>query len=430
MEKEIGKLLNKIGSEQVPADVERIAESEFNKFSDKLKEQKIISFKEYFMKTRLIKISVATVIILAVVLGIPFFSTNGPSVSLAGVYEKMQLIDAFMYKMDMVMTGSFQPGMPSGPSNMRGTILISEEYGMRMDTQMDMSVGGQEMIQHQQIYMLPQEKKAYTIIPNIKQYIEMEFTDDLFKRMKKESNDPRDTVKQILKSQYIELGKSTINGIEVEGFETTDPSFTGGMMGDVKVTVWVDSQTWLPVRMEIYIKMNEQVQMEGVMDDFQWGLQVDASEFKPMIPDDYTTPLPGGMKIPSFSEETAIEGLKFLLDNKGEYPEKLDLMTMIKDATDIFGQIEDVNNLSQEAIAQRVVETTLPVQSLVGFYMTLVQDGKEPAYYGDVVSPADVDKVLMRWKTGEDEYRVIYGDLSAETVNGSILAELESQIEQ
>ena len=72
----------------------------------------------------------------------------------------------------------------------------------------------------------------------------------------------------------------------------------------------------------------------------------------------------------------------------------------------------------------------LPVQSLVGFYATLVQDGKEPVYYGQTVGPADIDKVLMRWKTGEDEYRVIYGDLSAETVGGDILAELESQIEQ
>lgn len=62
--------------------------------------------------------------------------------------------------------------------------------------------------------------------------------------------------------------------------------------------------------------------------------------------------------------------------------------------------------------------------------MKLVEQKKEPVYYGEVVSSADIDKILLRYKTGENEYRVIYGDLSAETVDGQILAELESQIEQ
>ena len=64
------------------------------------------------------------------------------------------------------------------------------------------------------------------------------------------------------------------------------------------------------------------------------------------------------------------------------------------------------------------------------FYRLLVQNKKEPAYYGELVWPKDADKVLMRWKTGDNEYRVIYGNLTAETVSVEKLAELESQIEQ
>ncbi len=390
------------------------------------------------MRSPITKLAAAAVIILAVVLGIPFFGPSSQSVTLAGVYEKIQLIDAFTFKTNMVMTGNIQPGIPSGPVESRGTSLISNEYGMRIDMHIDMSVAGQKMNQHQQMYMLPQEKKMYTIMPDIKQYIEMEFNDELLERMKKQGNDPRDMVKQILNCQYTELGKSTINDIEVEGFETTDPAYAGGMAEDVKVTLWVDVESWLPVRVEMDMKMNEQIQMEGVMDDFVWGLRVDASEFVPVIPPDYTTILPGGFKMPSFNEETAIEGLRFFADSMGKYPEKLDMMTLTQSSarsvaesvmSPIIQQKGDVNNLSQEQ-TQKIREIMQPTQSLMGFYMMLVQDKKEPVYYGDVVSPGEADKVLLRWKTGENEYRVIYGDLSAETVDGQVLAELESQIEQ
>ena len=34
-------------------------------------------------------------------------------------------------------------------------------------------------------------------------------------------------------------------------------------------------------------------------------------------------------------------------------------------------------------------------------------------------------KVLLRWKVSENEYRVVFGDLHAETVSPEKLAELE-----
>ncbi|MCJ7675470.1 MAG: hypothetical protein MUO33_10010, partial [Sedimentisphaerales bacterium] len=71
---------------------------------------------------------------------------------------------------------------------------------------------------------------------------------------------------------------------------------------------------------------------------------------------------------------------------------------------------------------------TRQIQSLGRFYMTLVQEKKEPAYYGESVTPADTDKVLLRWKTSDSEYRVIFGDLRAETVTPEKLAELEAAL--
>ena len=53
---------------------------------------------------------------------------------------------------------------------------------------------------------------------------------------------------------------------------------------------------------------------------------------------------------------------------------------------------------------------------------------KDVAYYGDRVTAKDVDKVLMRWKISKDEYRIIYGDLTAENVSTEQLAELETKL--
>ena len=91
-----------------------------------------------------------------------------------------------------------------------------------------------------------------------------------------------------------------------------------------------------------------------------------------------------------------------------------------------------MSKLPEEEKTKKIMEITMeimrPVQSLGMFYMTLVQEKKEPVYYGDVVGPADADKVLLRWKVSDTEYRVIYGNLTAETVSAEKLAELESKI--
>ena len=67
-----------------------------------------------------------------------------------------------------------------------------------------------------------------------------------------------------------------------------------------------------------------------------------------------------------------------------------------------------------------------PIQSIGMVYMVLVQERKDPAYYGESVGPDDVDAVLLRWKESEDNYRVVFGDLSTLDVTADELAELEA----
>jgi hypothetical protein len=250
-------------------------------------------------------------------------------------------------------------------------------------------------------------------------------------------------LKKILECQYTDLGKTMLDGVEVQGFQTTDAAYGGGL-GDVDVKVWVNMKTELPVRVDMKFKMNEQMEMEGTLHDFQWDVPVSAAEFNPVIPADFTAGPGDGIKVPAMTEETALGGLKLCAEQAGKYPEGLDLMTLM--------QMPQSFKDSQTAAAQRIgkdlaeaktaeertkkmdeqvkemIDAMMPLQALGGFYMTLVQEKKEPAYYGKVVKPSDVAQVLLRWKTAENEYRVIFGDLHAITVDADTLAKLEAAL--
>ena len=56
-----------------------------------------------------------------------------------------------------------------------------------------------------------------------------------------------------------------------------------------------------------------------------------------------------------------------------------------------------------------------------------LEEAEEIAYYGDKVVFGEGDKVLMRWKVSENEYRVIFGDLTTENISSEQLAELEEE---
>jgi hypothetical protein len=70
-------------------------------------------------------------------------------------------------------------------------------------------------------------------------------------KMPDEYEDPAEYIKRFMARPYKELGRSAIDGIEVEGIEVTDPPTKEGKLADGIGRMWVDVQTELPVRIEI-----------------------------------------------------------------------------------------------------------------------------------------------------------------------------------
>jgi hypothetical protein len=72
----IGKILKKLGTEDVPADAQQIAQEISRDFSETLMQQKRHIFREYIMKSQITKLAAAAVIILAVVLTINLWNES------------------------------------------------------------------------------------------------------------------------------------------------------------------------------------------------------------------------------------------------------------------------------------------------------------------------------------------------------------------
>jgi len=390
------------------------------------------------MKNRTTKLAAAAVIIIAILAGLPFLTNEGPGIALADVLDKINQTHAYMYKMSMKITGNMLPSAQEHTI----TAIVSDDHGMKwyMDTT-DPNTGE---TMTQEVYLLPQQKIAITIMPQKKQYMKMTIDDDMLARMKQQNNDPRAVIMQIMKCKYTELGRAVIDGVEVQGFRTTDPAFLSALSGDttsIELTLWVDAENWLPFRSEMEIKSGEKMQISGATYDYRWNVPVQESEFVPVIPEDFKPFLGDGiMKMPGMNEEGAIEGLSRFAEMTGRYPKTLNMLELaqeiaaLKDNQYLKDQLEKFKDQMSDqipkderfnALMKKSMEIMQPLQSIGYFYMILVADKKEPVYYGESVGPDDADMVLLKWKVSDDQYRVIFGDLTAEDVTADQWNELE-----
>jgi len=372
-----------------------------------------LNIRKIIMKNPITKLAVAAVVIIACVIGLTLWRGTQSGIALADVLARIEQVKAYRYKSSWKIT-------IDDPNNLynfehRTTNLVSQEYGSKQNGEQHLDPN---IVYTFDYYFLPQKKITLEISPKAKKCLLTELDDTQVERMRKqnENMDPRSQVKKFLEGKYESLGRSTINGIEVEGFQITHP--TGG---DEKM--WVDVKTLLPVRYEF--EVFDQVKKRHtrvVIDNCQWDVSVDAAEFEPVIPDDYIVVTDS--KKPAPTEEDAMQGLKLYGGLSGRYPDTLYW-------TDIEGHVErikeNVKGLTEEKRTKRLKDIAERLHETRRFYYARAKE-KGAEYYGKTVTPKDADKVLMRWKVSDNEYRVIYGDLHTETVTSEKLVELEAAL--
>ena len=301
------------------------------------------NIRRIIMKSRMTKLAAAAVIIIAILAVLPFITTNPQGIALADVLEKIEQAHAYMYTVEMKITGS----MPPTAQEQKTTTIVSHDYGRKSYSELtDTNTG--KTTTHES-YILPEQKMIVTIMLEKKQYMRMPFGDEFVAIIKQENNDPREIIKKIMACEYTELGRSVIDGVEVEGFRTTDPASLSASDGDptsTELTLWVDAENWLPFRSERDIKYGEKKQMSCATYDYRWNVPVQASDFEPVIPEDFKPFPTDGMKMPGMTEADGIEGLKLFAEITGRYPKKLNMMDLLQEIRAIdFLKIPQLKNL-------------------------------------------------------------------------------------
>lgn len=363
------------------------------------------------MKSRMTKWAAAAAVIIIAALIINFqFSTSG--VAWGALVEKIESVESVVYRLT---TNVKMQGMPQGQTPKTETIAYySSEYGSRVENYINDKLGFT-------MYLNPIENVYVTVMPEQKKFMRFTKSPDELRQIS-DKDDPRVMVRHMMSTEYKQLGRDNINGIDVEGIECTGPKVMGGMFEEATARLWVEIGTDFPVRIEIEgIVSGGQMEMSMVMDDFQWNVELDPALFVPDIPPDYTS---SEMNLPEVNEGTAINALHLFAElTDGRYPGSLALMTLMKEITEeltkkyglrLIGKLDDYTN---------AIQNILPVGS---FYAQLVGAEKEAVYYGDSVTAENPEAVLLRWKISDGYYRVIFGDLTTSDVTAEQLAELEA----
>jgi len=378
------------------------------------------------MKSPITRIAMAAMIIVACSTGIILWKSTGSGIALADVLTRIEQVTGYMYQMKSIAYDKEQQGTETATA----TILVSKKADLKMTiTQVDLNNSQalpdwSSFAVGEEWYLLPKSNSMVFINHEQKTYRKVFIEDRQHHLYRRQYNDPREIVKQIINCEHKSLGQSVIDGITVEGFQTTDKDYQGGFFGPtnhmpnkkVNVKLWVDVNTFLPVRLEEDITTRDDMRMQDFSYDFRWNVIINPDEFEPNIPEDYSTRTGGNVIILSSNEENAIKGLKLFAEFFDKYPfdiKRSGFEYMINEG------ITDEEKLSK-------INEILTCGAPADFYKTLKSENKEPAYHGETIRPGDANKVLLRWKLDDGQYRVIFGDLSAKAVTAKELAELEA----
>jgi outer membrane lipoprotein-sorting protein len=219
-----------------------------------------------------------------------------------------------------------------------------------------------------------------------------------------------------------ELPERTIDGRKARGFEIAFAKIDRDA-GEGTLRVWADPKTKLPLRVEMVMSDGDR----EVMDRFEWNVPAD-KWFSGEPPAKYRDQTPNVVPVEEITKHI-VTGLKtYAKYCGGKYPQA---RMVYGDVTgDELGRAAGLNSLRKptaEDIGRPEYEECLRAQRGFGWINEVQRHNPDAVYNGKTVGPEDKDKVLFRWKLEDGRYRVIYGDLRAETVTAERLKKLEKR---
>ena len=385
------EILKNLGAEELPDDIRKIAQETSNDFTETLKQQnqpRQHILLEFIMKNRISKLAAAAVIIIAVF--IAFYQFDSSSVVWADVVRPILTARTVIFNvvMDEGQNVPVTRVMNMGTQRIRSEVLSADGQTIQMIAIIDFNTS-------RVLTLNPKQKIAALI--DLKDLPEKpeNVLEEIRNIINELQNDPNVSIEQ--------LGEQEIDGRIATVFHATGP--------DGKLTIWADSQTALPIRLE---QKGRQIQFACT--DFQFDIEMDESLFSMEIPEGYPAPpMVGEIPISAMlggTEQDLVEFLRIyaeiILD--GAFPEDLSPQVWIDDVKknrNKFAQLSKEQNLEGP-----------PLKFARGWvFFRLLKAENDWHYVGNGVKLGDTESEVCWYRPdGSETYRVIYGDLSVKDV--------------
>jgi hypothetical protein len=377
----IEEILKKLGAEDIPTDVRKIAEETSEQFSKTLIQSRQHILWSDIMKSRITKLAAAAVIIIAVMIGMNSFLGSGTSVAFADVIQP--ILDARTVIMDILI----------GPEG-RQAVIHDEVMGSRIRRTVSNVQGTDIIIDLEQMKMLvlahAGKMAAYVELEGLgKMPNYLELLQDVVARMQDKEE-----------FQIEEQGLQEIDGHDYIVFVAESENET--------ITIWVDPETVLPVRIK-----QKTPNMQIICNNLQFDVALDKSRFSMEVPDGYVVQQVGGIDFKKSSESDFIETLRIWAEiiEDGHFPDSINLEDIVKIGPNFDKGLKQANLTKQQ-------EAEIAIRWGQGLVFIRFFKGQGQWHYaGKGVKLGDSDTPIFWYQPKDSEtYRVIYGDLHVEDV--------------
>ena len=234
------------------------------------------------MRSPITKLAIAAAVLVAVVIGLSQFGGSSAGVAWGEVAQRIQASRGVTVR--CTETGSIS--------------LENDDYAIKYLTPMHSRTDSYKDGQIVRSFYSNLDTMTFTgVFHPYKNYVSRPITtsSEGFLEKHEDWTNPRYMLQIILSGKHRKLGLQSIDGVECEGIETTDPDVLGPLPGpvtrlEVEMRLWIDAKTQYPVRLEGKIDAEaegESISSECVMDQFRWDVDLDPKIFEPNIPTDY-----------------------------------------------------------------------------------------------------------------------------------------------
>ena len=219
------------------------------------------------------------------------------------------------------------------------------------------------------------------------------------------------------------LGSRTIDGMTFEGFESKIDNET--------VRAWFDTETLLPSVVAMRFELPEQITggeaqpMWQMLTDIKVNVDLPREIFDTKTPEGYQevmTDLTVEARPPSI--ETVIDLLRLCAEvNESEFPVSLSIddtqgtpmAIMKKAADDLEQQVDHANDEEMAAALESVIQLSNTLGGATGFLLSLKPENDLNYFGGAKLNEMD-RPILWYSPSGDDNYKVVYAELTVEDV--------------